>query len=614
MADWNRYRVRAFARRGAAAAMALTLGLAPVPLITHEALAATSADATVTSWDASFDGTDYVFTINAASSVTQVNKNLAVSYADGSQGNNNLIQLTWDCSEVKGGWYQDIPGASVSVAGNVVTVSVPASYFGGKDFTVSYCGSTMTSAQMGGTSAGSGTTTPDPDPEPGAGSGSTGSGTTGGSDADGTGSGSTGSDTGSDGSGSGATDSGTTDSGTATDPAPDAGERDDQSDTANPDAAYTGITIDGDFSDWDGVAKVDVDEGKGWHTVDRMAMVWDGDWVYLYFETEDNQYSAVCGAGDWSNGQYAITTDLGNQTLVQLQPGPTVAGVDGAKVAVNSTAWGQPPYKWEVAIPASKLGAYSKTISFGIYQKDPAITGVANLKASGDNDHTFNGITYDGKYDDWTYYPHTTIQYATAGTGEHVVDARGALYADSDKLYGHVETGMPAHLGEAGGEFTSAVSIKLNDDENLMLTPRFIAVDANGNIDWSPQTSGLAAGTYEFYLASTTTNGTSSNINDLKGDDVIYGRAMVTVGADKDEMEYEIDVPTLAAHLHADGGQAKDETSIDPSNIPQFSARYGRLGQEWVTTAGTSTAPALGVGLCLATVGGTCAWRRRRRA
>ncbi len=613
MADWNRYRVRAFARRGAAAAMALTLGLAPVPFITHEALAVTSTDATVTSWDASFDGSDYVFTINAANSVYEMNKSLAVSYADGSQGSNNLIQLTWDCSEVKGGWYQDIPGASVSVAGNVVTVSVPASYFGGKDFTVSYCGSTMTNAQMGGASAGSGTTTPEPDtdPEPGEGSGTTGSGA---------GSGST--DAGSTGSGSadsGATDpdSGTTgsDSAGTTDPAPDAGEKDDQSGSAaNPDAAYTGITIDGDFSDWDGVAKVDVDEGKGWHTVDRMAMVWDGDWVYLYFETEDNQYSAVCGAGDWSNGQYAITTDLGNQTLVQLQPGPTVAGVDGAKVAVNSTAWGQPPYKWEVAIPASKLGAYSKTISFGIYQKDPVITGVANLKASDDDDHSFSGITYDGKYDDWTYYPHTTIQYATAGTGEHVVDARGALYADKDKLYGHVETGMPQHLSEAGGEFTQAVSIKLNDDENLMLTPRFIAVDAAGNINWHPQTSGLAAGTYEFYLASTTTDGTSSNINDLKADDVIYGRAMVTVGADKDEMEYEIDIPTLAAHLHANWGQSKDETSIDPSNITKFSAQYGRLGQEWVTTAGTSTAPALGVGLCLATVGGTCAWRRRRRS
>ena len=86
---------------------------------------------------------------------------------------------------------------------------------------------------------------------------------------------------------------------------------------------------------------------------------------------------------------------------------------------------------------------------------------------------------------------------------------------------------------------------------------------------------------------------------------------MVTIGADKDEMEYVIDTPTLAAHLHASGGQDKAETSIDPSSITKFSAQYGRIGQEWVTTAGTSTAPVLGVGLCLAAVGGTYAYRRR---
>ena len=320
----------------------------------------------------------------------------------------------------------------------------------------------------------------------------------------------------------------------------------------------------------------------------------------------------MTGAGPSGNGKFAITTDLGNQTLVDLCQAPNrVLGIDGATIAANSTTWGQPPYRWEVAIPASALGPYSKTISFGLYRQDAAIKDVANLRASGDEDHTFSGITYDGSYDDWTYYPHTTIQYAGSGTGETVVDARGALYADADKLYGHVVTSMPAHLSEAGGEFASAVSLKLNDDENLMLTPRFVAVDANGNIDWNPQTSGLAAGTYEFYLASTTTNGTSANINDLKDDDAIYGHAMVTIGADKDEMEYVIDIPTLAAHLHAGGGQDKAETSIDPSSITKFSAQYGRIGQEWVTTAGTSTAPVLGVGLCLAAVGGTYAYRRR---
>ena len=577
MTSWNKHHARTLARRGAVAALALTLGLAPVPYITREAFALASTDATVASWDASFDGSSYVFAVTAAQAPESISKSFYVTYDDGSQGNNNQFQLTWDCSEVKGGWYQDIAGASASVDGDVVTVSVPASYFENKAFTVSYCGSSITSAQMGGAS-----TDPEEPSEP---------------------------ETPAESETPASPDAGDTDTDT-----PETGDAPTTDDAADaPTGAYAGITIDGDFSDWDAVAKVDTDSTAGWGHVNKMAMVWDGDWVYLYLESEDSNPRAMTGAGPSGNGKFVITTDLGNQTLVDLSGAPeAVKGIDGATIAANSTAWGQPPYKWEVAIPASALGAYSKTISFGLYQQDATITDVANLSGSDDEDRTFNGITYDGKYDDWTYYPHTTIQYAGSGTGETVVDARGALYADSDKLYGHVVTNMPAHLSEAGGEFTSAVSLKLNDDEDLMLTPRFIAVDANGNIDWNPQTSGLAAGTYEFYLASTTTNGTSTNINDLKDDDVIYGRAKVTIGSDKDEMEYEIDIPTLAAHLHANGGQDKAETSIDPSNITKFSAQYGRIGQEWVTTAGTSTAPVLGVGLCLAAVGGTYAHRRRR--
>lgn len=241
----------------------------------------------------------------------------------------------------------------------------------------------------------------------------------------------------------------------------------------------------------------------------------------------------------------------------------------------------QTPHKWEVAIPASALGDYSKTIDFGLYQVDPSITGVANLKGD-DGGKTFDGIVYDGSYDDWGGYPHSTIQYATAGTGEHTVDARGALYADStqQKLYGHAVTNMSAHLAEAGGEFSSAVSIRINNDNDLMLTPRFIAIDANGNIDWNPKLSGLDDGTYEFYLTSTTVNATSKNINDLKADDVIYGKATITVSEGQDEMEWEIDIPTLAKNLHTGWGQSKDTVSIDPNDIKVFESQYGA----WVSS------------------------------
>lgn len=582
-------------------ALAISMGAGATPAAVHHAYALTSTDGSIVSWNGAKQGDNYVFTLETNGSANAAgNKTFQVTYADGTQGNSNAFQTTWDVSQVKDGWYQDISGASISTSGSTVTITIPSSYFANDDFTVSFGGSSITSAEMAGNS---GATTPS---TPGTDSGSTDSGNTGsgesGSGNEGTGSGESGSaDTGNTGSGSegaGGDNSGTSGSTSG--------------------SSKSGIVIDGDFSDWDDIKKYDVTDvnldgsKKGWDTVNKTAMVWDGDWVYLYFESNNDDPGAMSGAGPHNNGQFVITTDLGNPTLVQLQRGPTVAGVDGAVVKANNYDWAKTPHKWEVAIPASALGDYKETISFGMYQVDPIITGVADLQGSKGGD--FNGITYDGKYDDWTYYPHTTIEYATSGTQEHVVDSKGALYADSteQKLYGHVVTTMPAHLNEDGGEFTSAVSIRINGDDDLMLTPRFIAVDADGNINWNPQLTGLADGTYEFYLASTTVDGTSKNIHDLKADDVIYGKAKITISEGKDEMEWEMDIPTLAENLHKNWGQSKDTVSIDPNSIEKFEAQYGRLGQQWVTTAGVSSAPFVGIAVCVAAVAGVWIWRRRK--
>ncbi len=577
----------------------------------RQAYALTSSDSGVLSWNGVKQGDSYVFTIEANGSVNNAgSKTFSIVYSNGAQGNNNAFQTTWDCSEVKGGWYQNIDGASIETAGSTVTISVPASYFANDDFTVSFGGSSITSAEMSG-----GSSVVEPTPTPGSGAG----GESGSTDASGGNESAGGSESGGSSAGSGF---GSDNSGEAS-----SGEGGGTSGT------YHGIVIDGDFSDWDAVTKYDVKDvdqngnPKGYDTVDEIAMVWDGDWVYLYFcdygtkadwdpSVRQGNWNSVCGAGPHGNGQFAITTDLGNQTLIQLDGSsgePKVNGVDGAMVAVNNKEYYGAPHKWEVAIPASKLGNYTESISFGMYQVAPTITGVTDLQGSKGGE--FNGIVYDGNYDDWKYYPHTTIQYATSGTSEHVVDSKGALYADSaqQKLFGHASTSMPEHLSERGGEFTSAVSIRINDDDELMLTPRFAAVDADGNINWSPQLSGLGDGTYEFYLFSSTCWGNSQNINNLNSSDVCYGKATVTIKDGQQDMEWYMDIPTLAANLHADGGQDKNTTSIDPSDIKKFETQYGRLGQQWVTTAGTSTAPFIGIGLCLAAVAGAYAYRRRKR-
>ncbi len=384
-----------------------------------------------------------------------------------------------------------------------------------------------------------------------------------------------------------------------------------------PAARYEGITIDGDFSDWDAVAKVSVNENKGWDTIDEAAMVWDGDYIYLYFMAAGDangagNWTSVCGAGPHNNGQYVITTDLGRMLLIQLKQDGTVGGIDGAQVAINNKEWFGAPHMWEVAIPSDELPKYNNTISFGLYQGQTFVSDVANLQGNPDaGDKMFEGITYDGLYGDWEYYPHQLIQYATSGTQEHVDDAEAAMYSSNGKLYAHVVTNMPAHLQEAGGEFTAAVTIRINSDKNFY--PQFVAVDAAGNINYNAQILGLAPGTYEFYMIDSQGWKTATNISQFDESDdsneygnpyhnAVFGRMYVTVSPSEDHMEYEVDLTTLAAKF-----------GMEPDNIETLHGQWGRIGQQWVTTAGTPTGAGMGLFLCLSTTGIAYLAQRKRK-
>jgi len=50
------------------------------------------------------------------------------------------------------------------------------------------------------------------------------------------------------------------------------------------DPVYNGITIDGDFSDWDAVVKYDAECPNEWHKncLSQAAMVFDGDYAHIY--------------------------------------------------------------------------------------------------------------------------------------------------------------------------------------------------------------------------------------------------------------------------------------------------------------------------------------------
>ena len=360
-----------------------------------------------------------------------------------------------------------------------------------------------------------------------------------------------------------------------------------------PDPVYNGITIDGSFKDWDAVTKYDAgcpnEEHK--YCIEKTAMVFDGDYVYIYIK--DGNAGSAFGAGSHSNGRYSIKTDLGNEVVLQLTQDGGISGVENAEcIHVGK--------QWEIAIPKADLPAYNNTLSFGLYLTDPFVTDVYNLDGSTGKDTNID-IAYDGLYGDWNNYPHTTIEYATAGTQQDRTDAKGALYCVGSTLYGHVVTTMPEHLAEAGGEFMNAVTILFNNNWSQVFYPRMETVAEDGSINWNTPKGGMADGTYEFYLFSTDAWHNSPSIYDANDMDKWYGKMIVTIKDGKDECEFYLNLEKVAEKLNCDA-----------SDFKRIDAQFGRLGQQWITTAGASSGAWLGLILCVGVTAGVLVRQKKK--
>lgn len=411
-----------------------------------------------------------------------------------------------------------------------------------------------------------------------------------------------------------------------------------------PEPVYTGIVIDGQFDDWAAVPRYEIDDGKGYNTADHVAVVWDGDWVYILLTAEGDRdwQGNLTGAGNWNsvtnagthgNGQFAITTDLGRTLLVQPVVDnyyePAVSGVDGAKAAVNNKDWEGAPHLWELAIPTSELPEYLETISFGFYLSEPTITGISNMQDNGGGVDPFAAnVTIDGKYDDWVGYPHTLIQYDRQGIQHHLIDGEAALWSDDGWLYGHVVTEHPDHLDEQGSCYLAAISIAFNGDRSYKewpadgnFYPRILAIAEDGTVTDFYKTlnegHSLPQGIHTFYIFDirtdpiaqfSTYDESNTRIAAPTAAELIenaFGTMKVTVTGTKDDMEFDLDLRKVADYIGADAGDFKT-----------IEAQFGRIGPQWVTTAGTPTGPVLGVALAVGAVGAPVCYNefKRRRS
>ncbi len=353
------------------------------------------------------------------------------------------------------------------------------------------------------------------------------------------------------------------------------------------------IVIDGDFSDWDSIAKVDfVGTKTGTNNVIKSAIVFDGD-LYIYLQ-DNSGYGGAAWSGPNNNGKYSVVSNAtGKQVIFKLNNDGSASGLDGIESKRTGT-------EWEIKIPASELPKNNGSVSFGYYLGEPTFTDVKDIQA--DDSGKVGDIRYDYSYADWEWFPHTVIEYDTAGTSQRIVDSHGAIHLADNEILGHIETNHPRHINSGGGDLLFGVHTIVNN--NYDMEWRVAAVDSAGNINWEPQRDNLPNGTYEFYIFDTGCWHTSTNINNLNDHDICFGKTYLTLTDDSSEMEWSIDSATLANFF-----------GLDETDLRVVGSIYKRIGNEVIDTAGVSTGglpAALGC-LVLAYGLSKLAARRKRR-
>ena len=354
---------------------------------------------------------------------------------------------------------------------------------------------------------------------------------------------------------------------------------------------YSGIVIDGNFFDWEAISKV-----NGFNdNLQESAMVWDGDYVYLYFKENSSHYIGnIIHATPYDNGNFCIETDNGYKTAVILEMSgeqPT-ASVDGTRLEVCYSN-----YMYEIAVPVTVIKGYTKKtaalnlcllpddvnapiyIHQGVVHWNPGIGDIESGDGENENDSEIyektTHITYDYDFTDWEDYPHSTIDYSTGGADG--ADAEGALFSDGDYLYGHV-----MYFAGIYNDFFAYYELAINEDYSRTLQLSAKIIDNNGNPVDDYNTYGLPEGTYEFHVfGPETVDGGAWTTN--------YGAIYMKVGAaGKIEAEYRLDQSKIA-HFY----------KVDQTDIKSLNARYIRIGDEWISCAGTSTGPILGIAISI---------------
>lgn len=373
-------------------------------------------------------------------------------------------------------------------------------------------------------------------------------------------------------------------------------------------AAYKGIDIDGDFADWDAVAKNAVDDGS----LKNIAMVFDGEDIFIYMEEpEGSAWNVAAGAGVTADGKFAITSDTGKQSIFYVDT-KSIHERDGDVIEGSSVVFAGS--RAEIRLPASFVKEYNETISLGYFNgNERLVADVANLQGHSSSQKDKNdgsGISMGDGFYDWTGYPHSTIAYSTTDS-----EGSGAIYSDGSKAYIHEITSNSVDHSEYAGNLTP-FTISLNGDQKVhekLVYLKLISADAAGNTTDNGESDlrNLTPGSYTFYVADNTVAWGFWNWNVNNAEDIhheIYGKAHVSVTETGYEMECDIDLEKLARVY-----SAKTNTAFTANDIKKIEVQFGDIGQQWISYSGTSTGPVAGVILAIALSFGAIGYHNKRK-
>lgn len=382
---------------------------------------------------------------------------------------------------------------------------------------------------------------------------------------------------------------------------------------------YNGIEIDGDFNDWNAVTKYRLDNSimdflvNGNDATIISAIVWDGDTAYIYIRIYGSFISKgsiqKLGISQRNNTKYYVRTDTGEELTFSITKtgskayygtNVTVNGAGGAEIAADYDDWffgGD--YQYEISVPLKNLTKNASTIVFGSDITGDLTLPVGNIgKVEDDPTNDESDIVIDGDISDWGNLPYQYIYYCDAklnngdycGTDNpytypyyeyfdynHKGYSTASVYLNGDKLYGHINS----RTDRSSTRLFYEIKVRINDSQTISLYSEY-----HYNTNYNVQ--GACSGTFDLKDASGNVVGRLYCRDERRTS--YYGNG---VRYNMDE-EFYIDMAALASSL-----------GLGTNELKSIELQFPYIGYQWVKVAGTSTAPFIGILICISIVGAT---------